>query len=177
MEIVVAEDGTLVEKVLVINDEEIKLAECPEAVKKSLREHAGGGTIGDITRSTGISGHTFEAEVKIKESIYLIEVTESGHLISKSLEEPPKNEQQPAAAYRQGYAELVDRLHDVSPAFPGSAGGEAPLTLPSCMPTPCSVRSEWLILASDWPWVMRPAPARPPKPPPRPMPPRPPMPA
>ena len=85
-EIVVAEDGTLVEKVLVINDEEIKLAECPEAVKKSLREHAKGGTIGDITRSTGIGGHTFEAEVKIKDSIYLIEVAENGHLISKSLE-------------------------------------------------------------------------------------------
>ena len=85
-EIVVAEDGTLVEKVLVINDEEIKLAKCPEAVKKRLHEHAKGGTIGDITRSTGISGHTFEAEVKIKDSIYLIEVAESGHLISKSLE-------------------------------------------------------------------------------------------
>jgi hypothetical protein len=85
-EIVVAEDGTLVEKVLVINDEEIKLAECPEAVRKSLREHAKSGTIGNITRSTGIGKHTFEAEVKIKDSIYLIEVAESGHLISKSLE-------------------------------------------------------------------------------------------
>ena len=85
-EIVVAEDGTLVEKVLVIDDEEIKLAECPEAVRKSLREHAKDGTIGNITRTTGISTHTFEAEVKIKDSIYLIEVAENGHLISKSLE-------------------------------------------------------------------------------------------
>jgi hypothetical protein len=85
-EIVVAEDGTLVEKVLVINDEEIKLSECPEAVKKSLREHAKGGAIGNVTRSTGIGKHTFEAEVKIKDSIYLIEVAENGQLISKSLE-------------------------------------------------------------------------------------------
>jgi hypothetical protein len=85
-EIVVAEDGTLVEKVLVINDEEIKLAECPEAVKKGLREHARDGTIGNVTRSTGIGSHTFEAEVKIKDSIYLIEVAENGSLISKSLE-------------------------------------------------------------------------------------------
>jgi hypothetical protein len=85
-EIVVALDGTLVEKVLVINDEEIKLADCPEAVRKSLREHTKDGTIGSVTRSTGIGGHTFEAEVKIKDSIYLIEVSESGHLISKSLE-------------------------------------------------------------------------------------------
>jgi hypothetical protein len=85
-QIVVAEDGTLVEKVLIINDEEIKLSECPEAVKKSLREHAGSGTIGDITRTTGIGTHTFEAEVKIKNSVYLIEVDEAGHLLSKSLE-------------------------------------------------------------------------------------------
>lgn len=85
-EIVVAADGTLVEKVLIINDEEIKLADCPEAVRKCLREHAKDGSIGNVTRSTGISGHTYEGEVKIKDSIYLIEVSESGHLISKSLE-------------------------------------------------------------------------------------------
>ena len=85
-QLVVSEDGTLVEKVLIINDEEIKLSECPEVVKKSLHEHAKGGTIGDITRSSGIGGQTFEAEVKIKDSIYLIEVAANGHLISKSLE-------------------------------------------------------------------------------------------
>ena len=85
-QIVVAEDGTLVEKVLIINDEEIKLSECPEAVKKGLREHAMDGMIGNITRSTGIGGHTSEAEVRIKDSIYLIEVAENGNLISKSLE-------------------------------------------------------------------------------------------
>ncbi len=85
-EIMVAEDGTLVEKDLVIDDEEIKLSDCPAAVRTALHEHANGGEIGDITRSTGISQHTFEAEVKMKAKVYLIEVTESGHLISKSLE-------------------------------------------------------------------------------------------
>jgi hypothetical protein len=85
-EIVVAEDGTLVEKVLVINDEEIKLTECPATVRTALHEHANGGEIGDITRSTGIGQNTYEAEVKIKDKVYLIEVAESGHLISKSLE-------------------------------------------------------------------------------------------
>lgn len=85
-EIVVAEDGTLVEKVLVIEDEEIKLSDCPAAVRAALHEHAKGGEIGDITRSTGIGQHTFEAEVKMKDRVYLIEVTESGLLISKSLE-------------------------------------------------------------------------------------------
>ena len=85
-EIVVAEDGTLVEKVLVIDDEEIELSDCPAAVRAALHEHAKGGEIGDITRSTGIGRHTFEAEVKIKDKIYSIEVAESGLLISKSLE-------------------------------------------------------------------------------------------
>ncbi len=85
-EIVVAEDGTLVEKVLVIEDEEVELAKCPAAVQAALREHARGGTIGDVTRSTGIGRPTFEAEVKIKDKVYLIEVAENGLLISKSLE-------------------------------------------------------------------------------------------
>src|SRR5262249_30211103 len=54
-EIVVAEDGTLVEKVLVIEDEEIELTRCPARVQAALREHARDGTIGDITRSAGIT--------------------------------------------------------------------------------------------------------------------------
>ena len=53
-EIAVAEDGTLVEKVLVIDDEDIKLSDCPAAVRAALHEHAKGGEIGEITRSTGI---------------------------------------------------------------------------------------------------------------------------
>jgi uncharacterized membrane protein YkoI len=85
-EVVVAEDGTLVEKVLVIADEEIELAKCPATVQAALKAHARGGTIGDVTRSTGIGRPTFEAEVKIKDKVYLIEVAETGSLISKSLE-------------------------------------------------------------------------------------------
>jgi hypothetical protein len=85
-EIVVAEDGTLVEKVLVIEDEEVDLEKCPTSVQRSLRAHSDGGKIGQITRSTGIGKHTFEAEVEIKTKVYLIEVAESGFLISKSLE-------------------------------------------------------------------------------------------
>jgi hypothetical protein len=85
-EIVVADDGTLVEKVLVIEDEEIELAKCPAAVRTALREHANGGTIGDVTRSAGITHPTFEAEVTIKDKVYLIEVADNGLLISKSLE-------------------------------------------------------------------------------------------
>jgi hypothetical protein len=85
-EIAVAEDGTLVEKVLVIEDDEIELTKCPAAVQAAFREHAKGGTVGDVTRSTGIIRPTFEAEAKIQDKVYLIEVGENGVLISKSLE-------------------------------------------------------------------------------------------
>jgi hypothetical protein len=85
-EIVVAEDGTLVEKVLVIDDDGVELAACPAAVQIAFREHSAGGTIGDIVRTTGVGRATYEAEIDIKGKVYLIEVSETGHLISKSLE-------------------------------------------------------------------------------------------
>ncbi len=85
-EVVVAEDGTLVEKVLVIDDEEIELDQCPSAVRAAFHEHAKGGKIGDITRSSGLGSSTYEAEVEIRNKIYLIEVAQSGLLIAKSLE-------------------------------------------------------------------------------------------
>jgi hypothetical protein len=85
-EIVVAEDGTLVEKVLVIDDEEIELTACPAPVQSALKKHAKGGTIDGITRSAGIGKPAYEAEVEIKGKVYLIEVDESGLLISKSLQ-------------------------------------------------------------------------------------------
>jgi hypothetical protein len=85
-EIAVAEDGTLFEKVLVIEDEEVELATCPAAVQAAFKKHANGGTIHDITRSTGIGRNTYEAGVEIKNKVYLVEVDETGRLISKSLE-------------------------------------------------------------------------------------------
>jgi hypothetical protein len=85
-EISVAEDGTLFEKVLVIEDEEVELATCPAAVQAAFKKHANGGTIHDITRSTGIGRSTYEAGVEIKNKVYLIEVDETGLLLSKSLE-------------------------------------------------------------------------------------------
>ena len=84
-EIVVAEDGTLVEKVLVIDDDEVELSACPGPVKAALREHSKDGTIGDITRSVGLGEPVYEAEVEIKGKVYLVEVNATGLLISKSL--------------------------------------------------------------------------------------------
>jgi hypothetical protein len=82
----IAEDGTLHEKVLVIDDEEVELGDCPAAVQGALKKIANGGTIHDVTRSTGILRPTYEASVEIREKVYLVEVDEAGTLISKSLE-------------------------------------------------------------------------------------------
>jgi hypothetical protein len=88
-EIIVAEDGTLLEKTLVVVEDDVELSKCPAAVQKTLHEHAGGGKIVAITRSTGIGAgrHTYEAEVDIQGKGYAIEVAENGMLLSKSLEE------------------------------------------------------------------------------------------
>ena len=85
-EIVVAEDGTLVEKVLVIDDEDVELAACPEPVREALKKLSKGGAIDGITRSAGIGKPTFEAEVELKGKVYLIELDDAGTLISKSLQ-------------------------------------------------------------------------------------------
>ena len=84
--ITVAEDGTLFEKLLVVDDEEVDLDKCPPAVQAALKKQAHGGAIHDVTRSTGILRPTYEAGVEIRNKIYLIEVDETGLLISKTLE-------------------------------------------------------------------------------------------
>jgi hypothetical protein len=89
-EVIVAEDGTLVEKVLVIDDEEIELGMCPAAVRATFHEQSRGGTLGEITRTSGINGPTYEADIEIRGRVYLVEVAESGLLISKSLEAGPE---------------------------------------------------------------------------------------
>jgi hypothetical protein len=83
--IVVAQDGTLVEKSLVVEEEDIEFTACPTAVQKALREHAQGGKIGDVTRTTAAIGHVFEADVEVGGKSYSIEVSEHGTLISKTL--------------------------------------------------------------------------------------------
>lgn len=87
-EFMIAEDGTLVEKTLLIIEDEVELAKCPAAAQKTLKEHAGGGTIGAITRSSGLGTgrHTYEAEVETQGKVYLVEVAENGMLLAKSLE-------------------------------------------------------------------------------------------
>ncbi|MDR3638266.1 MAG: hypothetical protein P4L84_30970 [Isosphaeraceae bacterium] len=81
--LVVAQDGTLVEKTLVIEEDDIDLTNCPTAVQKALHEQARGGKVGSISRSSGIVGHVYDAEVEIEGKNYVVEVAENGMLVSK----------------------------------------------------------------------------------------------
>lgn len=83
--LVVADNGTLVEKMLIFAEDEIELSHCPSAVQHAIKEHARGGKVAAITRSTAISGHVYEAEIEVDGKEYLLELTEGGGLISKSL--------------------------------------------------------------------------------------------
>jgi hypothetical protein len=83
-EIVVDADGTLVEKTLVIDEQDLELDECPDAVKKALKEHAKGGEIGSVTKTSGVGRPSYQADVEIDKQAYLVEVNEDGLLISKS---------------------------------------------------------------------------------------------
>jgi len=85
-QISIAEDGTLFEKVLIIDDEELEFEKCPAVVQAALKKFAHAGAIHDVTRSTGIIRPTYEASIEIKNKVYLIEVDETGLLISKTLE-------------------------------------------------------------------------------------------
>ncbi len=86
-EIVVAHDGMLIEKSLIIDEDEIELDKCPAAVQKAFKDQAHDGKIGSITRSTGIDGHVYETEIEIQDKVYVVEVNEGGILISKLLDD------------------------------------------------------------------------------------------
>lgn len=85
-EIVVAEDGTLVEKVLIVEDEPIELTKCPRAVQSTFQTHARGGKIHDVIRYSGLIHPVYETEVEVEGKVFLLEVADNGVLISKSLE-------------------------------------------------------------------------------------------
>jgi hypothetical protein len=88
-DIAVAEDGTLIEKALVIEEDGIGLQDCPAAVQKAFKEEARGGEIGEVTRSSGIGTPVFEAEVAVDGKHYFLEIADNGALISKMLNETP----------------------------------------------------------------------------------------
>jgi len=86
--VMVAEDGTLTEKVLVIDEDPVALAECPAPVQKTLTGESKGGTLKDVTRSSGIGRRVYLAAYEAGGAGYSLIVAEDGTLISKTRDDP-----------------------------------------------------------------------------------------
>jgi uncharacterized membrane protein YkoI len=89
-EILVAVDGTLISKQLDEEDEieetEVKFADCPAEVQKTLTIEAEGAAIKEVDKFMKEGRFLFEADVAIDGKNYEIIVAESGVLLSKKLD-------------------------------------------------------------------------------------------
>lgn len=92
----VAEDGTLLEKVLNPATGEIKIEECPAPVMKTLKEEGKGAKVEGVTRVTAGKRADYLINVAAGESKYQIVITEDGTLMSKVMNEGEEEEEQPA---------------------------------------------------------------------------------
>lgn len=86
--IMVAEDGTLTEKILLIDEDEVPLGDCPAAVQKAFKDESKGGTLKDVTRSSGIGKPVYMAAYEAEGNTYSLIISEDGTLISKTHDEP-----------------------------------------------------------------------------------------
>jgi hypothetical protein len=70
-------------------EEKVKLSDCPEAVQKTIKDNANGGTIVEIEKETSKDGTvTYEAEVKKTDGTVIeIEVAADGKLIEIETED------------------------------------------------------------------------------------------
>jgi hypothetical protein len=90
----VAADGTLLEKELEDEDEEvpIKFADAPAAVQKTLQREAAGAKIETVDKLSREGRTLYEADAKIDGKNYEIIVTAEGLLLSKELDEDDEEE-------------------------------------------------------------------------------------
>ena len=96
-EITVCEDGTLIEKALEEKDDdnddkegevtEVKLADCPATVQKTLKREANGADIDVVDKETKDGKAIYEVDVQIDGKNYEVMVADDGLLISKALDE------------------------------------------------------------------------------------------
>ncbi len=71
---------------------ELKLADCPAAVQKTLTREAHGAKIKEVEKETEDGETVYEAEVKIDGKEYEIEVAQDGTLLEKVLDEDEDDE-------------------------------------------------------------------------------------
>ncbi len=97
-EIVVAADGTLLEKVLEDDEQgdsdEIEFSDCPTAVQKTLRREAMDAAIEEIEKRESGEQEIYVAEVVLDGKGYRIKVAEDGTLISKALDDEDDDEKE-----------------------------------------------------------------------------------
>lgn len=95
-EILVAPNGALIAKKLDEDEEEneveMKLADCPAAVQKTLKREADGATIDKVDKMSKEGRNLYEINVKIDGRNYEVIVTEEGLLLSKGLDEEDEEE-------------------------------------------------------------------------------------
>jgi uncharacterized membrane protein YkoI len=78
-----ADDGT---------EEAVKLKDCPKAVQRTLKRESNGGKIVEIEKEQEDGETIYEAEVMIDGKEYDVEITDSGTLLSKVLENEQEDE-------------------------------------------------------------------------------------
>ena len=101
-------------------EEKVKLSDCPEAVQKTIKDNANGGTIVEIEKETNKDGTvTYEAEVKKTDGTVIeIEVAADGKLIELSMQRLRQQRRHArlrldnAFAHGPPRAEFVERPHD-----------------------------------------------------------------
>ncbi len=98
--LVVDVNGTLVEKTLVIAEEDVEWNQCPAAVQHTLRDLAPEAKVTSALRTSGFGIVVYELEVEIGKLQYDVEITHDGVLIDMSLaddgsEEGPADEKKP----------------------------------------------------------------------------------
>ena len=95
-ELLVAPNGALISKKLDEDIEEheveMKLADCPAAVQKTLTREADGAKIDKVDKLSKEGHNLYEIDVKIDGKNYEVIVTEEGLLVSKSLDEGEEGE-------------------------------------------------------------------------------------
>jgi hypothetical protein len=82
-EIAVHENGLLLEKIVQPDTVEIKPAECPPAVQKTVREEAKGAKIESVSKVTEGSQITFVVNVALQKLRYELLVADDGTLMQK----------------------------------------------------------------------------------------------
>ncbi len=116
-EVEVAEDGTLLSKILADEESEnentdddehtdddddseeeveveIQLSDCPKGVQRTFKRESRGGKLEDLTKETEGKRTVYEAEVEIDGIDYEIEVLDDGTLLKKAIEEEDDEEEQ-----------------------------------------------------------------------------------